>query len=84
MEKEYVKELDRAYLVLGDGQIDEDEYVIQMAMRGRLPGILLQPAKGAERNRRAEGALKYEALACSRCANIQGLGAMPVRRRSRA
>ena len=40
MEKEYVKELDRAYLVLGDGQIDEDEYVLQMAVRGRLPGIL--------------------------------------------
>ncbi len=40
MEKEYVRELDHAYLVLGDCQIDEDEYVLQMAMRGRLSGIL--------------------------------------------
>ena len=40
MEKEYVKELDRAYLVLARGQIDEEEYVLQMAMRGKLPGIL--------------------------------------------
>ena len=40
MEKEYRKELDRVYLVLAEGQIDEEEYVLQMAMRGRLPGIL--------------------------------------------
>lgn len=40
MEKEYIKELDRACLVLMNDQIDEDEYVMQMAIRGRLPGIL--------------------------------------------
>ena len=40
MEKEYIKELDRACLVLVNDQIDEDEYVMQMAIRGRLPGIL--------------------------------------------
>ncbi len=42
MEKEYVKELDHTYLILGDGQIDEDEYSFQMVMRGRLPGVLPQ------------------------------------------
>ncbi len=42
MEKEYVKELDHTYLVLGDGQIDEDEYSCQMVLRGRLPGVLPQ------------------------------------------
>ena len=40
MEKEYVKELDRVYLVLGEDQIDEDEYVVQMVLRGALPGVL--------------------------------------------
>ncbi len=40
MEKEYIKELDHTYLVLGDGPIDEDEYNFQMVLRGRLPGVL--------------------------------------------
>ncbi len=40
MEKEYVKELDHTYLVIGDGQIDDDEYSFQMIIRGRLPGVL--------------------------------------------
>ena len=38
MEMEYVKELDRVYLVPGEVEIDEDEYILQMALRGRLPG----------------------------------------------
>ena len=40
MEMEYVKELDRVYLVPGGVEIDEDEYVLQMALRDRLPGVL--------------------------------------------
>ncbi len=40
MEKEYIKELDHTYLVLGDGPADEDEYSFQMVLRGRLPGVL--------------------------------------------
>jgi len=40
MEKEYRKELDRVYLLLTEDQIDEDEYVMQMALRQKLSGIL--------------------------------------------
>ena len=61
MEKEYVRELDHAYLVLKTDQIDEDEYVLQMAMRGRLAGIL--PLSIARRD--GKKSLRADVTACT-------------------
>lgn len=61
MEKEYVKELDRAYLVLESARIDEDEYVLQMALRGRLPGILPLSVAGKD----GKKSLRADVTACT-------------------
>ena len=40
MEKRLVKNLDRMYLVFETEYIDENEYIIQMALQGNLPSLL--------------------------------------------
>ena len=61
MEMEYVKELDRVYLVPGGVEIDEDEYVLQMALRGRLPGVLPLTVFGKD----GKKSLRADVTACA-------------------
>ena len=61
MDKEFTKELDHTYLILGDNRIDEDEYIIQMALRGSLPGIL--PLSIAAKN--GKKTLRADVTACA-------------------
>ena len=65
MEKELIRELDRTYLVVANGNIDEDEYVIRMAMKGRLPGIL--PLTVTSRN--GMKSLRADVTACTSIAS---------------
>ena len=61
MEMEYVRELDRVYLVPGEVEIDEDEYVLQMALRGRLPGVLPLTVFGKD----GKKSLRADVTACA-------------------
>ncbi len=61
MEMEYVRELDRVYLVPGELEIDEDEYVLQMALRGRLPGVLPLTVFGKD----GKKSLRADVTACA-------------------
>ena len=61
MDKEFTKELDHTYLILGDNRIDEDEYIIQMVLRGSLPGIL--PLSIAAKN--GKKTLRADVTACA-------------------
>lgn len=65
MEKELIRELDHTYLVVANGNIDEDEYVIRMAMKGRLPGIL--PLTVTSRN--GMKSLRADVTACTSIAS---------------
>lgn len=65
MEIEYVKELDRVYLVPGGVEIDEDEYVLQMALRGRLPGVLPLTVFGKD----GKKSLRADVTACASIAS---------------
>ncbi len=65
MEMEYVKDLDRVYLVPGGVEIDEDEYVLQMALRGRLPGVLPLTVFGKD----GKKSLRADVTACASIAS---------------
>ena len=65
MEKEYVRELDHTYLIPCDVQVNEDEYLLQMALRGKLPGTL--PLSIAGKNGRKS--LRADVTACTSIAS---------------
>ena len=65
MEKEYVRELDHTYLIPCDIQVNEDEYLLQMALRGKLPGTL--PLSIAGKNGRKS--LRADVTACTSIAS---------------
>ncbi len=65
MEKEYIRELDHTYLVLGNSQIDDDEYSFQMILRGKLPGVL--PLSIAMKD--GEKSLRADVTACTSIAS---------------
>lgn len=65
MQKEIIRELDHTYLVPEDIQIDETEYMLQMALRGRLPGILPLSITGKDGKR----FLRADVTACTSIAS---------------
>ena len=65
MEKEYVRELDHTYLIPCDVQVNEDEYLLQMALRGKLPGTLPLSIAGKDGRK----SLRADVTACTSIAS---------------